>query len=133
MKAIFSKVSMDGDVTWDPRKGSLDGLVRVENLTLDSGRLKAEIEIAGNIIFDGLDPEEDDFNQGRKKMEGVVSSIDDASLSSSHECPKEFGVFGRMKFGNTLIPFRGRFHPTGYFKQAWTSLTDPSWTGDRYF
>jgi len=132
MKALLSKAETDGEVTWNPKTGSLDGLVRVENLTLDSGRLKAEIEMAGNIVFDGLDPD-DDVNPTRKSIDGTISSIDDAQMTSSHTPPTEFRIFGKLTFGKTIVPFRGRFLTTGYFRKAWESLTDPSWSGDRFF
>jgi len=132
MKALLSKAETDGEVTWNPKTGSLEGLVGVENLTLDNGRVKAEIERAGNIVFDGLDPDES-LNPTRKPIDGQVKTLDDALLTSSHTPPTEFRIFGTLTFGKAIVPFRGRFLPTGYFRTAWESLTNPAWEGDRFF
>jgi hypothetical protein len=133
MKILFSKAGeFDGDLTYDPRRKRVQGLVQVTDLTLDTGTLKTSVRIGGTVSISDLN-----LDRGfSHPLSGKIVGVADVTLVDS-KAPLKFPVSGRLELEDQgqklLVPFLGLFHPTTYFKNAWESLLDPTWEGDRDF
>lgn len=134
MKLLLSKSGyFEGDVCYNPKTKEITGLIQVGETTLDAGNLSTLVSIVGTVTIE-------EFIGGPPQIQGtcrgVVESLFDLSLPVG-KCPTKIQVSGRVNLGsgrnNAIVGFKGTLHPTSYLCEAWTSLLNPNWVGDRNF
>jgi hypothetical protein len=113
LKFSAPKVEFDGSVTFEKGEEP-SGLVEVLNLVLTNGVTSVEVDIAGTI--------EVEVAHGGNLWECTIKSVNDLALPSTITTRKIEVEGSMLSAGGRKFPFRGFFHPTGYFQEAWDTM-----------